>query len=364
MNPLPDVIERLKALFFRGRQERELDEELRHHIACDAEARADSGSTDASREALATFGGVERVKEEVRAARGVLPLQELVADTRYALRSLRRNAGFTLTVVAVLGVGLGAATAVFTVVNRVLLTGLPYRDPDQLVRNYQKNSPTNMWSLSVVDVQAIAEQLRSFEAFGAARYASASLSGIATPERVAVGRLTSGFFRALGVGAARGRLIEPGDDRSGTPAVVVVSHRLAERVLGGASSAVGKAITIDGVSHAVVGVLEPGQNELAGMEAEAWPILRIDTPNRRGPFGLQGVARRKQGVTLASATRDLAGISERIFPIWASGFADGVARLTPVPLRDAVIGSANRQVELFAGAVGLVLLLAVGNVPL
>ncbi len=205
MNPLPDVIERLKALLFRGRQERELEEELRHHIACDAEARADAGRADARREALATFGGVERVKEEVRAARGVLPLQELVADARYALRSLGRSPGFTLTVVAVLGVGLGAATAVFAVVNRVLLTGLPYRDPDRLVRIYQKNSPTNLWSLSVVDIQAIAEQQRSFEAFGAARYGSASLSGIAAPERVAIGRATSGFFRALGVSASAGQ---------------------------------------------------------------------------------------------------------------------------------------------------------------
>jgi putative ABC transport system permease protein len=162
VNPLPDFIERLKALFFRERQERELEEELRYHIARDAEARADAGSTDARREALATFGNLERLKDEVRAARGVLPLQEFVADTRYALRSLGRNAGFALTVVAVLGVGLGAATAVFTVVNRVLLTGLPYPAPDQLVRIYQKNSPTNMWSLSVVDVQAIAEQQRSF----------------------------------------------------------------------------------------------------------------------------------------------------------------------------------------------------------
>jgi predicted permease len=362
VNPLPDIVERVKALLFRGRLERELEEELRFHIARDAEARASAGSTDARREALATFGGVERVKEEVRAARGVLPLQELVADARYALRSLGRNAGYALTVVAVLGVAIGAATTVFTVVNRVLLAGLPYRDPDQLVWICQKNSPTNIWSLSVVDIQAIADQQRSFEAFGAARFASASLSGIGTPERVAVGRLTSGFFRALGVRAARGRLIEPADDRSGAPAVVVVSHRLAERGLGGAASAVGKAVALDGVSHVVVGVLEPGLNELAGMEAEAWPILPLGMPDRRGPFGFRGVARIKEGATLAQATRDLASISERIFPIWASSFQDRSARLTPVPLRNAVIGAANRQVGLFAGAVGLVLLLAVANV--
>ena len=362
MNPLADAIERLKALFQRGRLERELDEELRFHIARDTEARADAGSVDARREALATLGGVERVKDEVREARGVLPLEELIADTRYALRSLRRHAGFSLTVIAVIGVAIGAATTVFTVVNRVLLSGLPYRDPERLVRIYQKNSPTNVWSLSVVDVQAIAEQQRSFEAFGAARLASASLSGIAHPERVAVGRLTSGYFRALDVRAARGRVIEPEDEVSGAPEVVVVSHRLAERALGGAASALGKAVSIDGVSHEVIGVLGPGLNELAGLEADAWPILRLGTPNRRGPFGLRGVARLKEGVTLSQSTRDLAGISERIFPVWAAGFQDRTARLTPVPLREAVIGTATRQVGLFAGAVGLVLFLAVANV--
>lgn len=362
MNLITDLVERAKALVFRTRVERELEEELRDHIARDVEARMRAGSADARREALATFGGVERVREEVREARGTLPLEELVADTRYALRAMRRNLGFTLAVVAILGVGIGAVTAVFTVVNRVYLAGLPYPDAERLVRIYQKNSPTNLWTLSVVDIQAISSQQRVFAAFGAAQGGTASLSGAGTPERVSVGRVTSGFFTALGVRAAHGRLLEPADDVPGAPLAVVVSHALAERSLGGAGSAVGKAITLDGRSHAVVGVLEPGRNDLAGIPAEAWPVLQLRTPNRRGPFGLRGYARLKEGVTLAAAAGELAGISQRVFPIWRSSFQDSVAKLTPVPLRDAIVGTADRQLSLFAGAVALVLLLTIANV--
>lgn len=357
MNPFADIIERLKALLFRGRAERELAEEMRFHIEREAEGRARAGSTEAARDALVAFGGVERMKEEVRDARGVMPLEELIADTRYALRALRRNFGFTVAVIAVLGIGIGAATTVFTVVDRVLLAGLPYPEPDRLVRIGQK-----FGTLSVVDVQAIDAQQHAFEAFGAMQPGSASLSGAGTPERIAVGRATSGFFKALGVRAANGRLLEPRDDVPGAPLTVVVSYALADRTLGGAASAVGKTIALDGLTHTVVGVLEPGRNDLAGIRASAWRVMQLATPNRRGPFGIRGFARLKTGVTLAAAGKDLAEISERIFPIWKAGFQDSTARFTAVPLHDAIIGNADRQVGLFTGAVMLVLLLATANV--
>ena len=361
MNPLPNILERLKALVFRNRLERELDEELRHHLALEEEARARRQPRPPAR-ALGALGGVEQVKEAVRDARGVRPLEELIADTRYALRALRRNVGFTLTVVVTLGLGIGATTAVFVVVNRILLAGLPYPDPERLVRIYQQYTPTNRGTISVVDILAIREQQRSFDALGAFRPAGVSISGAAGAERVVAGRATSGFFTALGVRASHGRLIEPADDRPGAPPVVVVSHAFAERALGGAAVAVGKAVPIDGVSHAVVGVLEPGRNDLAGLPAAVWPVLQLGTPARRGPFGYRGLARLKTGVTLGQATRDLAEISARIFPIWAGGFQDSVARLTPVPLREAIVGPATGQIGLFAGAVGLVLRLAIANV--
>jgi putative ABC transport system permease protein len=355
---------RLRSLFRRRTVERELDDELQDHLERETAERIRQGANpaEAYRQARLALGGIEQQKEAVRDTRGLRPLEDLAADLRYSLRALRRNPGFTAAVVLVLGLGLGASTAVFSVVDTVLLSELPYPAADRLVRIYQQNSPTNRWTLSVVDIQAIAEQQKSFEAFGAARWMSAALSGTGTPEQIAVGRVTSGFFRALGVPPAYGRLLEPGDDAPGSPAVVVVSHALAERGLGGGARAVGRAITLDGVSHTVVGVLPPRRDELAGITAAAWPALQPAPPTRRGPFGLRGYARLRPGVTLDAASRDLAGISERIFPLWAASFQDKTARLTPVPLRTTIVGTADRSVGYFAGAVALVLLIAIANV--
>ncbi len=363
MSLLSDLLERIRSLVFRSRQERELAEELRFHVDREAAERIRAGDPPetARRAALLAFGGVEQYKESVRDARGVRPLEELGADLRYALRGLRRNPGFTLTAVLVLGLGLGATTAVFSVMHAVVLAELPYPEPDRLVIVVEKNSPTNLWNISTADATAIREQQRSFEAWGEISRSEAALSGTGSPERIAVARASAGYFKAVGVPLAKGRLIEPRDETPDAPPVVIVTHALAERILGGADRALGRAITLDGVSHTVVGVLPPGRDELGGARAPAWPALKLRAPVRRGPFWLRGFARLKQGVTLEMAAADLAAISARILPLW-SDFPDSVAKLTPLPLRDRIVGRAQGQVGMFAGAVLLVLLLAITNV--
>ncbi len=112
----------------------------------------------------------------------------------------------------------------------------------------------------------------------------------------------------------------------------------------------------------MVGVLPPGTNELSGVRASAWPVLQLRPPQRRGPFWLRGIGRLREGVSLEAATRDMATISERIFPIWAGSFQDQTARITPVLLRDSIVGGAARSVGLFGAAVALVLLVAIVNV--
>ena len=135
MSLFSDAVERIKSLFLRRRQERELAEELRFHVEREAEERLRRGvgPEAARREALLAFGGVEQYKEAVRDARGTRPLEELGADIRYALRGLRRNPGFAVTAVLVLGLGIGATTAVFSIMYSVVLAKLPYPDPDRLV---------------------------------------------------------------------------------------------------------------------------------------------------------------------------------------------------------------------------------------
>ncbi len=359
---IQDLLERLRALVSPGRWSNELDEEIRFHLEQEEAARIRAGADAATarREARLAFGGVDRYKEETLDASGVRPLADLAADGRFALRALRRNPGFTLTAILVLALGIGAATAVYSVVDHVLIADLPYPDANRLVRVDQQNSPTNRWTLSVVDVQAIQAQQNTLAAFGAARWTAGALAGAGEPVQIAISRVTAGFFDALGVRAAAGRLIEPGDELSGVPPVVVSSAFATER-LGGAA-ALGRTITLEGVSHIVIGVLPPGVDELAGMRAPVWPLLRMETPTRRGPFGLRGIGRLKAGVSLEAAARDLAGVSERIFPLWQAGFKDRGARLTPYPLRDTIVGNAKHQLQLFAGAVVLVLLVAIANV--
>ena len=365
MSLFTDLAERARALLFFGRREREMAEELRFHIERETEERVRQGADprQARRAASVALGGVERLKEGVRDASGVRPLQDLVADFRYALRSLGRDPIYAAAAVAVLGVGLGAGTTVFAVADSVLFSQLPYREPGRLIRVgqlYQQNS--SVWQLSTVDAQAILEQQRSFEAFGLVAWSNAELSGAGTPVTIPVGRVTSGFFRALEVDAAAGRMIAPADESLEAPPVLVVSHTLAEQRLGGPATAVGRSLTIDGLSHTVVGVLPPGTGGQGGVRASVWPALQLRPPERRGPFWLRGIGRLREGVSLEAATRDMATISERIFPLWAGSFQDQTARITPVLLRDSIVGGAARSVGLFGAAVALVLLVAIVNV--
>lgn len=288
-------------------------------------------------------------------------LETVAADCRYALRGLRRNPVFTLTAVVVLGLGLGATTAVFSVMDSVILADLPYPEPGRLVRVFEQNSPTNRWALSTADVRAIREQQRSFEVFGEVQRGEAALSGSGAADRIVVGRASAGFFQAIGVPVARGRALEEADEARGAPAVAVVSHELAVRRFGGADQALGQTLTLDGTTFQVVGVLPAGRDELGGLRASVWPALQLEAPTRRGPFWLRGVGRLKAGVTIEDARRDLAVISRRLLPAW-SDFRDSTAALTPVLLRDSIVGRAGRPVGLFAGAVLLVLLLAMTNV--
>ncbi len=366
MSLFTELAERARALLRSARQEREAAEELRFHIERDVEERVRHGAdpAEARRAALAALGGVEHATQRVRDARGIRPLQDLAADVRYTFRSLRRDPLYTAAAILVLGLGLGAAATVLAVAKSVLFAPLPYPESHRLVRVGQLFQPnTSVWQLSTVDAQAILEQQRSFEAFGLVGWSVASLAGAGAPERIAVGRVTAGFFDALQVAPQAGRLLAPADEASDAAPVVVLSHALAGQRFGGAAAALGRSVTLDGLSHAVVGVLPPGRDVLGpGIRAAAWPVLRLDAPTRRGPFWLRGVGRLRRDVSLDAATRDLAAISERIFPLWAAAFRDETARLTPVPLRDSIVGGAARSVGLFAAAVILMQLVAIVNV--
>ena len=350
------VARRIRALFRGSAIDRERDEEMRLHVALEAEdiTRVQGVSPDeARRQALVRFGGVTRYQEEHRDARGVGWLEHTIRDLRHAGRSLLRSPGFALSAVGVLALGIGSTTAVVSAVNAVL------RNPahDDLAVVFFRGYP----SLSTVDFRAIEQQQHSFSAVGALRSGEAAFRARGDPEQVRVGRVTAGYFGVLGLRAAAGRLIEPRDELVGADRVAVVSHALAERTLGGAAAAVGQSVDIDGIAHTIVGVLPPG-GELLATRADVWPALQLPEPQRRGPFGMLVIARLDPGATFESATRDVASISERIFPLWSPAWSDRTARYEAVPIRTAALGTSSRMLRIFGAAVGLVLLIGVANV--
>jgi len=363
MSFFTDAMVRVRAMFQRETEEREMDDEVRFHLERDAEERIRRGVAPeaARREAALALGGMESQKEQVRDARGTRPLEDLASDIRYALRGLRRNPGFTLTGILVLGVGIGATSTVYSIVHSVVLADLPYPEPERLVRVVEKNSPTNIWALSTADVVSIRERQRVFAEWGESTRREVALSGTGTPSRIVVSPASSGYFRAIGIAVAKGRAIQPSDETAEAPAVAVVTDAFARRVLGSADAALGRVLTLDGVSHTVVGVLPPGRDELGGVRSEVWPALKLQPIVRRGPFWLRGLGRLKPGVSLETATADLARVSAEILPMWPD-FRDSTAKLTPVPLREVIVGRSVKQVGLFAGGVALVLLLAIVNV--
>ena len=356
---------RWRALRHGGALDRDAREEMRLHVELEAEdiARREGVSPEESRRrALVAFGGVERWREEHRDARGWAWLEDLGQDVRYALRGLRRAPGFTLAAVAILGLGIGGAAAMFGAIDKVLLTRLPYPDDGRLVQIFEQNSPSNHWAISTVDYQAVATMTQTFTAVGAATARLLPVTAGGEPAEMTVGRATPGFFRTLGVHVTAGRDLGPEDGQVGAPAVALVGHALAVGALGGPAQALGRSITVDGTTYTVVGVLAPGVGSLIGIRAEVWPVLQVLPPTRRGPFWLRLVARRAPGVTLDDAQARLAATSEHIFPLWESSFQDRTARLTPVPLRRVMLGASARRLGIYAAAVALVLLVALANV--
>jgi putative ABC transport system permease protein len=283
-------------------------------------------------------------------------------DVRYAIRGMLKAPGFTGAVILTVAVGVGTTTSIFSVVHGVVLRPLPYHEPDRLVQIFQQNSITNRFGLSVVDYQAIEEQQRTFQTLGAVIPSEGTLTGRGQAVRVGLGRVTAGFFSTLGIRPVEGRGFDPNEDAPGANLVAVISHSFRERHFGSGTNAVGEAITLNGNDYTVVGVLPATARTIVGIRADIWPILQFETPSRRGPFGIRVIARMQPGVTLERAASDLAGISDRLFPVWASTFQDEEARLTPASLRDVIVGDVSGVLTMFLGAVGFVLLIAIANV--
>ncbi len=292
---------RLRSLFRRPEVDRELDEELHDHIEQKTKEYAASGMNpkDARRAALLELGGIARVAEECRDTRRVNWIQDFLQDLRYGLRMLRKSPGFAAVAILTLALGIGANTAIFSLVNAVMLQSLPVRNPEQLVvprwsaHEWPKagtssfgdcvdrggpRSNSGLCSFSYPLFKEIRAQKEVFSGVAAfAGPAQLDLSGNGTAS-MASGELVSGdYFQTLGVGAAIGRMLEPSDEQPGAAPVVVLNYGYWQSAFGGAAGAIGKAIRLNGVAFTVVGVTDPRFTRLTpGKSLDMWlPLTQL-----------------------------------------------------------------------------------------
>jgi predicted permease len=358
------LIHRLRSLFLRSRAERELDEELRFHLERQIEANLEAGMghEEARTAALRSFGGVEQTKEACRDERGVRLIEDLGNDLLYGLRILRSSPGFTAVAVATLALGIGANTAVFSVVDGVLLRPLPFPDSERIVTlwNTYPKLGDEREEVSPPDFCDWRAQSRSFDRLAAYERFFYVLAGDPAPVRLRASRVSGDFFAAMGVKPQLGRPLLPADDHEGAHHVLVLSHRLWTSRFGADPSVVGRTVILTGIPYTVVGVM-PAGFEFPD-EAEFWSPLAYEPPFEPGlrrSTWLRTVARLKPGVTSFRAQADMSFIARRLeerHPDTNRGRS-----VLVVSLHEATVGDVRPALLVLLGAVGFVLLIACAN---
>ncbi|MGH7720248.1 MAG: ADOP family duplicated permease [Gemmatimonadaceae bacterium] len=353
-----------RALLRRRAVERELDEELRFHIDREIEERIARGMSPerARASAMRDFGGVERFKEECRDERGVRWLDDLSQDLHFALRSLRSRPGFAALVILTLGFGIGATTAIFSVVNSVLLRPLAYRDPDRLVMVWEtdRDSGTEREGASVPDYFDFVQRNAVFERIAAFETQPMSLTTAdGDPERLDAARVTSNLLPTLGVSPVLGRGIDAAEDVPGGERTVVISEELWHTRFGSRADVLGQVLNLDEQPYTIVGVVPAGL-DVPQEGTDIWvPLQYAATSSPRSRHNVVLVARLEPGVTLAAAQENMSRIATQLeaeYP--ADNDARGVM-LEPLP--DALLSSVRPAMALLLGAVALVLLIACVN---
>ena len=346
----------------------DVDEELEGHIARRVEELRARGLSEpeARREALRRFGNLNAARaycrdqdegKEERVQRS-LWLEDLRHDLWTSLRGLARAPLVSLTIVATVGLGIGATTAIATAIHAVLLRPLPYANPDELVRIYT-DSPPNKFRFSVADFQALEAQQTQFARVAGYTERSLGFSDGENAERLRARVVSWRYFGLLGLAPVLGRDFTEADGRPGAPPAVLVSHAFWMQRMGGRPDAVGRSLRFDGVPHTVVGVLPP---RLGPLEhgIEVFTAAQWAPPPRKGPFFIVTLGRLKPGAAKPAA-EELRAINRRLFPVWQSSYEDRRATWSMMDLKTFVVGDAKTAAGLALGAVGLVWLIACAN---
>ncbi|HEX8144189.1 MAG TPA: ABC transporter permease [Pyrinomonadaceae bacterium] len=347
--------------------EEELDAELRSHLAMAVRDRVERGETLAEAEAAVRreFGNAGLIKEVTREMWGWMWLEQLLQDIKYGARFLLRTPGFTAVAVLTLALGIGANTAIFSVVNAVLLRALPYRDADRLVtlweENRNGNNPRNVISpTNFLEWQSQAKSFQEMAAFYDARF---NLTGAGEPVAVPAQVGTSNLFSVLGANALVGRTFTAEDGKPGRGDVIILSYGFWQRQFGGAQDVVGKTVALDGETVTIIGVMPADfkwfikENSRSGHPAELWVPTRLRPV--RGRY-LSAVGRLKPDVSVVEAQAEMNTIMSRLGQERPEYNAN--TGVTLVPVREQLAGEIKTPLLILLGAVAFVLLIACANV--
>jgi putative ABC transport system permease protein len=362
---------RLRALLGREAVIGDIDEELRLHLEMEAEANVGKGMApeEARRAALRTFGNFDSIRERAYEVRGGGIMESISQDIRYAVRMLTKRAGFTAVAALTLALGVGANTAIFSVVEAVLLRDLPYPNAEKIVmvwERYRQNPDRNnvVGPANFKDWRA---QAKSFDEMAAFYDVGLNLTGSDEPEEVASQVTTANLFNLLGVDAALGRTFTPEDVKAERLDIAVLGHDLWQRRFGGSRDIVGKTITLNGEKIVVIGVLPENfkwfikEMSRSGKPAQLWLPTGLSKPTREnsGRY-MQSVARLAPGVSLEQAQVEMNTIAARLESQYVDYNKGWSIKL--VPLRDQISGEIRPALLVLLGAVGCVLLISCVNV--
>jgi predicted permease len=348
----------------RKSREQDLERELESHLNLEAEEQRESGlhPDQARYAAQRAFGNTTSIKEEVREMWGWTSFERLGQDLRYGIRTLLGSPGFTLAAALTVALGIGATTAMFSVVYGVLLRPLPYPDADRMALVHVRFSPQNTeyGTMSIADYLDWKARNRAFEdpaifSNGSWRF---DLTGAGEPVEVAGCAVTENFFSVLRTGPMLGRVFRAGESAPTAAPAAVLSERLWRAHFGANPAVIGQAVNLDGAQTIVIGVMPASFHFPAG--EELWTNLRLRPPTRRGPFPFIGIARLKPRVTLAQAQAETNAIGRQI-ELANPGNYHGMS-MPVLSLREALTGKARPALLVMFGAVFLVLLIATANV--
>jgi predicted permease len=355
--------------FGRGEADSEQCEELDFYVEVTTEEYIERGMEPAAARAAARrkLGNTTRIREEVYRMNTLTFMEGLLRDARHAVRIIRTKPGFSVAVLLSLALGIGANTAIFSVLNAVLIRPLPYPGSDALVGVFNRfviqGQVFEDAELSPGMYAACQENAKAFESFGVWTSGAATVTGMGDPEQLVIATATQGVLPTLGVPAYIGRWFSSEDDTPGSPRTVILSYAYWQREFGGHREVLGRTMVIDFVPHQVIGVM-PRNFRLVHLSPDIILPQRFPKSGVPEENSYAGIARLRPGATIASADQDLA----RVWKIWAE--TEGAARtletfhITPNlrSLKKDVVGDVGSVLSVLMGALGLVLLLVCANV--